>query len=159
MTDQPLAYRYRDTAIRTANPLQLVVILYDEVIHSLKEAQEHLTRKDIAHRSRCINRATSIMSELQGCLNFKEGGEIAVSLDRLYNYMKQQIFRANVEQRAEPLAETVRLLEGLRSAWCEVAAQAQIAEQLLATPQLPQGGLLKDGMTGQPLQGTLSISG
>jgi len=158
VADQPLAYRYRDVAIRTANPLQLVVILYDAAIHALKEAQEHLKRKDIARRARCINRATSVISELQACLNFKEGGEIAVSLDRLYNYMKQQIFKANVEQRMEPLAEVGDLLDGLRSAWSELALQAQKLDASAPVPTVHRG-MLKEGTTGQPLERSLSISG
>jgi flagellar secretion chaperone FliS len=159
VADQPLAYRYRDMAIKTANPLQLVVILYDAAIHSLKEAQEHLKHKDIGRRSRSINRATSVISELQGCLNFKEGGEIAVSLDRLYDYSKHQIFKANIEQKTEPLSEIVRLLDGLRSAWCELAAQSQRLESASSESQVPRGELLKDGTTGQTLQRSLSISG
>ena len=159
MADQPLAYRYRDVAIRTANPLQLIVILYDGAIHALKEAQEHLKRKDIARRARCINRATSVISELQASLNFKEGGEIALSLDRLYNYMKQQIFRANVEQNIEPLAEVGNLLEGLRSAWCELAAQAQKLEAPSLVPQAPHRGMLKEGTAWQSAERSLSISG
>ena len=159
VADQLLAYRYRDVAIRTANPLQLVVILYDAAIHALQEAQEHLKRKDIARRARCINRATAVISELQACLNFKEGGEIAVSLDRLYNYMKQQIFRANVDQKLEPLSEVGKLLEGLRSAWSELAAQSQKVMASSPAPQAPHRGMFTEGTTGQSAQGSLSISG
>jgi len=119
---QPVANRYKEIAITTANPLQLVVMLYDGAIHSLQEAQEHLRRKDISSRSRCVNRAIAIVSELQSCLNFQDGGNIAVSLDRLYSYMKQRIFMGNLQQKPEPLAEVVVLLESLRSAWGEVAS-------------------------------------
>jgi flagellar protein FliS len=116
------AHRYREVAVKTANPLQLVVILYDGAIHALKQAQEHMRRKDISARARCISRSVAIISELQACLNFKEGGEIAGSLDRLYDYMKQRVFKANVDQRPEPLAEVVVLLENLRSAWSELVS-------------------------------------
>ncbi len=155
MADQALAYRYRDVAIRTANPVQLVVILYDAAIHSIKEAQNFLNRKDIAGRSRSVNRATSLISELQASLNFKEGGEIAVSLDRLYNYMKQQIFKANVEQNPEPFNEVGRLLEALRSAWSELALQAVKLDNSTAVPE----GALMNGTTGQPVPHSISISG
>jgi flagellar secretion chaperone FliS len=149
------AQRYREVAVKTANPLQLVVILYDGAIHALQQAREHIKRKDISGRARCINRSLAIISELHACLNLREGGEIGKSLDRLYNYMKQRIFRANVEQRAEPLAEIVTLLENLRSAWCELAAQAQRAE-MTANLRGAASDTLKNGTTGLS---SLNISG
>jgi len=118
------ADRYREVAIKTANPLQLVVILYDAAIQSLQEALEHLKSNDISARARTLNKTVAIITELQASLNFEVGGEIAGSLDRLYTYMKQRIFKANVDQAAEPLAEVITLLGNLRSAWCEVAGQA-----------------------------------
>lgn len=150
------AHRYREVAVKTANPLQLVVILYDAAIHALQQAQEHIKRKDIAGRARCLNRSLAIISELQACLNFKEGGEIADSLDRLYNYVKQRIFRANVEQRAEPLAEVVTLLENLRSAWNELVAQSARADITANRPKSTDSDLLKNGTTGLS---ALNISG
>jgi flagellar protein FliS len=154
--DEALAYRYRDVAVKTANPIQLIVMLYDGAIHSLQQAQEHLKRRDIGGRARSINRALAIISELQVSLNFKEGGEIALSLDRLYAYMRQQLFNANVEQRMEPLAEVARLLESLRTAWRELELQSQRA---VADVEAPQAPFLKNASTGIPAQRSLNISG
>jgi flagellar biosynthetic protein FliS len=80
---------------------------------------------DIAARCRCANRALAIISELQASLNFCDGGSIAVSLDRLYGYMKQLIFRGNLEHACEPLAEASGLLESLRQAWRATALEGQ----------------------------------
>ena len=119
------ALRYREVAVRTANPLQLILMLYDEAVCSLQEAQSHVQHKNIAARSRSVNKCISIISELQSCLNLKAGGEIAVSLDRLYDYMKRRIFAANVQQSSQPLAEVEALLENIRSAWREIAGQSE----------------------------------
>jgi len=119
------ALRYREVAVRTANPLQLIIMLYDAAICSLQEAQSHIHNKNIAARSRSVNKCISIISELQSCLNLKAGGEIANSLDRLYDYMKRRIFAANVQQSSEPLSEVEALLENLRSAWREIAGQSE----------------------------------
>lgn len=117
MHNQSTANRYREVAIKTATPLQLIVILYEAAINALQEARERIDRGDIAGRSRCINKSIAIISELQACLNLKEGGEIASSLDSLYDYMKHRLFKANVEQSVNPLSETESLLENLSSAW------------------------------------------
>jgi flagellar secretion chaperone FliS len=130
-----LAHRYREVAVKTANPIQLVVMLYDAAICSLKEAREHIDRRNIAGRSRSINKCNSIISELQLCLNLQAGGEIAGSLDQLYDYMKRRIFCANVEQRIQPLIEIEALLENLRSAWIALASHNQRNMDQLAAPQ------------------------
>ncbi len=122
--NESLAQRYREVAVKTANPLQLVVMLYDAAICSIQEAREHVASKNIAGRSRAINKCIAVISELQSCLDLKAGGEIAGSLDRLYDYMKRRLFGANVEQSVQPLAEIEALLESLRSAWSELIAQA-----------------------------------
>jgi flagellar secretion chaperone FliS len=154
--EEALAYRYRDVAVKTANPIQLIVMLYDGAIHSLQQAQEQLKRRDISGRARSINRALSIISELQASLNFEEGGDIALSLNRLYAYMRQQVFHANVEQRPEPLAEVAGLMENLRSAWRELVVQAQRAESATAAPQ---PGLMTNTNAAAPVQRSLNISG
>ncbi len=123
--EQPLAHRYRETAIKTANPLQLVVILYDGAIRALTMAQEHIRVGDIGGRTSAINSCVAIVTELQASLDFKEGGQIAGSLNRLYDHVKNLVIKANLEQNREPLVEAVTLLENLRSAWAELAARTQ----------------------------------
>jgi flagellar secretion chaperone FliS len=143
--NQSLAHRYKEVAVKTANPLQLVVMMYDAAICSLKEAKEQVGRRDIAGRSRSINKCISIISELQSCLNLKQGGEIATSLDRLYDYMKRRIFTANVEQSIEPLEEIEALLENLRSAWNELVAQALGSKAEPSVSPLPEPDIFRSG--------------
>jgi|WetSurSiteA1Bulk_404760.scaffolds.fasta_scaffold19394_2 flagellar secretion chaperone FliS len=140
---QSLAHRYREVAIKTASPLQLVVMLYDAAICCIQVAREQMESKDIAGRSRSVNKCIAIISELQACLNLKAGGEIAGSLNRLYDYMKGRIFRANVEQTSQPLTEVETLLENLRSAWVELVSQAPATAIPPATsPQRPNDSFM-----------------
>ena len=159
LKNQSPAHRYKEVAIKTANPLQLVVILYDAAIHALQKAQEQIKRNDIANRSQSINKCASIITELQACLNFKEGGEIAHSLDRLYDYMKRRIFKANVEQNAQTLIEVLTLLENLRSAWDELAAQAQVASVPAHGTEISDPGILSRGTGAAVPLNSLNISG
>lgn len=115
------AHRYLEMEIKTATPTELVVVLYDGAIADLQKAQEHLAARDIAGRACCLNRAMAILTELQANLNFEAGGEIALSLDRLYRYLKDRIFQANLHQDAAPLKEAASLLCNLRGGWEEVA--------------------------------------
>ena len=146
MSSNPLlALKYKEIAVKTANPIQLVVMLYDAAICSLHEAREHMNRNDIAKRSRSINKCMRVISELQSCLDLKAGGEIASSLNRLYDYMKRSIFKANVEQSVKPLDEIESLLETLRSAWNEVSVQARAPEMQSAGQSQSPSGLVDAG--------------
>ncbi len=138
---QSLAHRYRDMAIKTASPLQLIVMLYDAAICSIKEAQEQMSSRNIAARSRSINKCIRIISELQSSLNRKAGGEIASHLYGLYDYMTRTLFRANADQSGQALTEIEALLENLRSAWVELVNQHSGAVSSLRQ-QLPDGDLI-----------------
>jgi flagellar biosynthetic protein FliS len=141
---QSPANRYREMAVKTAN--------------SLQEAREQIARNDIAGRSRSINRCLSIISELQSCLNRQAGGEIASSLDRLYDYMKRRIFRANVDQSVQPLTEIEVLLENLRSAWGQIVTQTQETEVHTAQQDLPGRGIPKPSAPSTIQSKSLNIS-
>jgi len=138
---QSLAHRYREMSIKTASPLQLIVMLYDAAICSIRDAQEQMSRRNIAARSRSINKGIRLISELQSSLNLKAGGEIAVSLSRLYDYMVRTLFRANMDQSSQALAEIETLLENLRSAWVELINQTSGAAPSPAK-QIPDGDLI-----------------
>ncbi|MBN2244040.1 MAG: flagellar export chaperone FliS [Acidobacteria bacterium] len=131
------AYRYKEVAVNTANPLQLVVMLYDAAIASLQKARNCMKRKDIEGRSKALNRCISIISELQTCLNLREGGDIAQSLDRLYDYMKRGIIKANVDQSAQPLEEIEGLLDNICSAWRELVQRSPNTPEAGGAPRIP----------------------
>src|SRR3974377_1027223 len=115
------AHRYREVEIKTAPAVKLVVMLYDAAIGSLQKAQEHIANRHIEGRTRCLNKALSIITELQASLDFEAGEAVATSLDRLYDYMKIRIVDANMHQEAAPLREVAGLLTNLRAAWEQVA--------------------------------------
>ncbi len=129
------AHRYLEVKIKTARPTELIVILYDGAIAQLQKAQEHFTAHDISGRVSCLNRAIAILTELQANLNFEAGGEIAVSLDKLYHYLKDRIFQANVRQDPTPLIEVARLLSELRGSWASVAQAETRKAQSAGTAQ------------------------
>jgi flagellar secretion chaperone FliS len=137
-----LAQRYREVSVRTANPMQLIVILYDAAIYSLREAREQIECKNIEGRSRYINKCISIISELQSSLNLKNGGTIADSLNRLYNYMKGRIFTANAQQNPQPLQEIESLLENLRSAWRMIAEQTREGAEISKPLDFPDPAVI-----------------
>ena len=74
-----------------------------------------------------MDKAISMIGELQTALDFEKGGEIAVSLDRLYDYLLRRLTEANANRDPAPLEEIIRLLGMLESAWQEVKGRSSTA--------------------------------
>lgn len=111
------ANQYKQMAVKTANRGQILVMLYEAAIKNVKLATQALDRKDIAAKGMHIGKAHDILIELTSTLNFEVGGDIARNLERLYNFMVEQLIKANIESSKEPLATVQRLLETLLEGW------------------------------------------
>ena len=108
---------YFEEDLLEASPLKLVQLLYRGALDSIASARRYLHLRDIGSRSRAINKAMSIVTELARSLNVEQGGEMSHNLALLYGYVERLLIQANFEQRDEPLAEAERLLSTLAEAW------------------------------------------
>ena len=89
---------YTDGSIFSDSPLNLVVALYKGAIDATREAENALRARDILGRSKAINKAISILTELLVSLDHEKGGEISKNLERLYSYMQRQLLAAHARQ-------------------------------------------------------------
>ena len=92
-------------------------MLYEAAIKNVKLATQAIDKKDLATKGKHIGKAHDIINELTSTLNFEVGGDIARNLERLYNFMVDQLLRANMESSKEPLAAVLKLLETLLDGW------------------------------------------
>jgi flagellar protein FliS len=123
------ANQYKQTAIKTANPGQILIMLYEAAIKHCKTAAQAIDRKDIAGKGMAIGKVHDIINELTATLNFEVGGDIARNLERLYNFMGEQLVKANVESSKEALMTVQKLLETLLEGWRGAVAQTMGAQQ------------------------------
>ncbi len=115
--------RYQEMDILSASPEMLVVKLYDGAIRFGRSACRHAKAGEIGERATALSRMLAIISELRNALDFENGGEIAVNLDTLYEFMNQRLVAAHLASNATPIEEVVHLLEDMRSAWASIACQ------------------------------------
>ena len=108
---------YLETRILSADPTELVSILYEGALESVAAAREHLRRGEIRERSNAVTKAVSIVAELSGSLDHTRGGEVSRNLAALYHYISGRLFDANLKQQDGPLAEVQALLHQLAEAW------------------------------------------
>jgi flagellar protein FliS len=108
---------YLESRILSADPIELVNLLYQACTGAVREARHHLAAGDIAARSRSISKASEILIELTSSLDHERGGEISQRLGQLYDYMLRRLTEANFQQSDAPLAEVLGLLSTLTEAW------------------------------------------
>ena len=128
MIAQDCARKYRDNAILTASPAQLVLVLYDGALGAMASARlafdrpaRDLTRFGIINRN--LNKAQRIIDHLQSKLDFEASEEFAGMMYRLYDYYKRRLLEANVRKDVEPIIEVERLLTEVREAWATMLKQ------------------------------------
>ena len=124
---------YLESRVLSADPLELVHLLYEAAIEAVREARRYLAAGEIAARSRSITKAFGILQELVAALDHERGGEISGRLGQLYDYMQRRLLEANFQQTDQPLAEVLGLLATLAEAWQGVKRQTQPA----APPENP----------------------
>jgi flagellar protein FliS len=112
---------YRQVATQTAPPGQLVLMLYDGAIRFLERALVGFTKDDPAEFNQTINnnilRAQDIVSELNSSLNVEAGGELAIHLRRIYQYVDYHLTQSNLRKEDTGIHEAIQRLTVLRDAW------------------------------------------
>lgn len=117
-----------ETGVIAANPHKLILMLFEGAQLSIRSAGKHMREGDIAAKSAAISKAISIISGgLRAALDLQKGGEIAVRLDALYDYMCQRLFAANIKNQADMLEEVNALLEELCTAWKQIGMPGGVA--------------------------------
>ena len=110
---------YRQQGILTANPVELIVMLYDGCIKQLKLGCLALDDKNNEKSNACFQKAQRIIMELITSLDFRY--DLAHDLMRLYEFMIGEIVEANLKKDKQPILGVTELLEELRGAWSQVA--------------------------------------
>lgn len=106
-------------------------------------------RPAVEEAHNAILKAYSIVAELAATLDTENGGEIALQLERLYDYILHLLREADMSKGEKPLLEAKGLLEELARTWQEAfpAGMGSVPEELRGRvghkrrESLPPGGL------------------
>jgi len=116
------ANQYRANSVNTSQE-QLVVMCYDGMIRFLTIAEQGINDNDVQKKIIHVNKVLAIIEELQSTLDFQRGGEIAVNLDRLYNFFSSQLMRVSLDNDLKALNHIKSMMQDLRTSWAKVAAE------------------------------------
>jgi len=130
-----------ETGVVAATPHKLIIMLFDGALAALATALQHMNEKNVAGKGQFLSKAITIIdSGLRASLDHKSGGEIAASLDSLYEYMSNRLVAANLNNQPELIEEVQRLLHELKGAWESInpaAATVAPSSQHSDVPEAP----------------------
>ena len=111
---------YLESRVLSADPLELICLLYQHALDQVQEARRQLASGEIAARSKAISKAIGVLGTLTGSLDRKAGGDIAANLERLYGYMTVRLTEANMRQDDRILTEVQSLLITMADGWNQI---------------------------------------
>lgn len=110
-----------DMRVETADPHQLIVLLFQGARLAVSAASEHHKQGNLMEMSRSISNAIDIIAQgLKASLDYEAGGDLAQQLAALYDYACSRLQSANLRGNEAIFEEVNRLLSELQGAWEEI---------------------------------------
>ncbi|MFW5736198.1 MAG: flagellar export chaperone FliS [Halanaerobium sp.] len=123
------ADQYKQMQIKTASPGKLLLMLYQGAVKFMKLAKKNIKEGKIEESHNNIIKAQNIILELQSTLNKEQGGEIALQLERLYDFIYRELIKANLNKNTRHLDNVIPLVEELFAAYKEIVINQNTGEE------------------------------
>jgi len=111
-----------ESAVMSANPHQLVNMLFDGALSALVRARLFMQDGNIEGKGLSLSKAINIIENgLKQGLAEESGDELTTNLISLYAYMVRRLLQANLRNDVEAVVEVEALLRNIADAWKEIA--------------------------------------
>ncbi len=115
---------YLQNLVENANPIRLVILLYDKAINCIETAIEAIESgvdnfENVKIKAENLTRAMDILIVLRASLDKERGKDIANNLEGIYDILIDEMVRANIKNDTEGLKRAVEVLNELREGWEE----------------------------------------
>jgi len=104
-------------SVTDASPHQLITLLLEGAMSRIASAKGAVSRGEFAQQGELIGKSISIVDSLRASLDAQRGGEVAKTLEELYNYILQRLVEANQSSSTAALDEARDLLSTVHEAW------------------------------------------
>ncbi|ALZ95979.1 MULTISPECIES: flagellar export chaperone FliS [Leclercia] len=114
-----------ESAVLSASPHQLVVMLFDGAHSALVRARLFLEQGNIPAKGEALSKAINIIDNgLKAGLNMEVESDLPENLAELYDYMVRRLLHANLRNDAEAIVEVEVLLNNIADAWKQIGPNA-----------------------------------
>lgn len=110
--------QYQKNKILTASPAEVTLMLYEGAIKFCNIAIMAIENKDIEKAYNNIKKTQRIIEEFRNTLDRRY--PVSEDFDRIYVYLLQRLYVANIKKDKEVLEEVNMHLRSLRDTWKEV---------------------------------------
>lgn len=114
---------YQDNEVLSAPPERLVPLLYEGLLKNLRRAVKQMRARDIEGKADSVQKASAIVFELVGSLDFERGGDLAGRLAGLYAYFAREITEASRLLDEARMEAVIDMVADLHEAWDQAARQ------------------------------------
>ncbi|KAA8729613.1 MAG: flagellar export chaperone FliS [Ewingella americana] len=111
-----------ESAVMSASPHQLVVMLFDGARSALIRAGILIQQGDIPGKGNALSKAINIIDNglIAGLSREKGDPELVDNLEALYSYMVRRLIHANLHNDQQAITEVMALLENIADAWRQI---------------------------------------
>lgn len=112
------AYKtYKNNSVNYASREQLLLMLVEGAVKFAKIGRQAILDKDIKRAHENIVKTQDIVYELMVTLDIEKGGDWAVSLMSVYEFITRKLVDANMKKDIAILDEIIPLIEEIRDIW------------------------------------------
>ena len=112
---------YKQNSVNMASSQQLLLMLLDGAVKYTKIARMAILNKDIARAHKELVRVQDIFLELM--ITMDKNTEYMEDLYNLYDFIKNELAKANMKKDVQTIEEVLPLIEEIRDMWYEVDAK------------------------------------
>lgn len=121
-----------ESAVMSASPHQLIVMLFDGAQGALVRARLFMEQGQLSLKGESLSKAINIIDNgLKAGLDMETGGELATNLAALYDYMVQRLLQANLRNDAAAISEVEMLLANIADAWKQISPTSSTFQDAL----------------------------
>lgn len=109
--------RYQQTAVKTADRGDLLILTYEAILRWLGRADEAIDAGNVVNAHQALIAAQQLVIHLASSVDMDRGGDVAANLLMLYDFVGRQLVQANVEKNKAIIASIRELIAPLLDAW------------------------------------------
>lgn len=109
---------YKSNSVNYASKEQLLLMLLDGAVKFAKMARQAILDKDVKSSHENLVKTQDIFTELMITLD-QNAGEWAVNMYKIYEFIKERLFQANIKKDVKIIDEVMPLIEEVRNTWQE----------------------------------------
>lgn len=113
--------RYLEAEVLSRQPEWLVPLMYEHLLLNLRRASRQIELGDQEGKAASLDKASAIVMELIGALDFERGGEIATRLAGLYLFFSTEMIGARQKVDTVRLQRLIDMISDLHEAWSQAA--------------------------------------